>query len=283
VVIHVGVSCDGCGVSPIEGVRYKCQVCDNYDLCEKCEAKNEHPATHILLKAKQPLNQRSPHGGHHGHGPHGGHHGGPHGHGGRHHGHHGGGGRGGCPFLRRQHNNNNGDQEENKCGKWRRCQDQKDQKDQAPSSSSTTTPVSPPSSIPLVPIRVSVVSEQPIDQPKPVEKKEEKPEEKKKEAVSPITTTTPPTPTSTTPTPTTASPSTPEKKDETPVTKKDEVKKEEVQYTGPFAAELKQIRGMGFSQPAETVIGLLSAAMTERRGKISPVDWVVHKLIENRY
>jgi hypothetical protein len=69
IVIHVGVSCDDCGVSPIEGIRYTCQVCDNYDLCEKCEAKNQHPPTHILLKAKQPLNRYSDSLSHHRHHP----------------------------------------------------------------------------------------------------------------------------------------------------------------------------------------------------------------------
>jgi len=54
-VVHEGVKCDSCGVSPIEGVRYQCQVCDNYDLCEKCESNDQHPQTHILLKAKKPL------------------------------------------------------------------------------------------------------------------------------------------------------------------------------------------------------------------------------------
>jgi len=34
-VVHEGVTCNDCGVSPIKGIRYKCQVCDNYDLCEK--------------------------------------------------------------------------------------------------------------------------------------------------------------------------------------------------------------------------------------------------------
>lgn len=34
---HKIYSCDGCGQSPIEGVRYKCvpiEGCDNFDLCE---------------------------------------------------------------------------------------------------------------------------------------------------------------------------------------------------------------------------------------------------------
>jgi len=58
VVVHEGVTCDDCGVSPIEGVRYRCTVCDNYDLCEKCEKKNEHPPAHVLIKAKQPLKEK---------------------------------------------------------------------------------------------------------------------------------------------------------------------------------------------------------------------------------
>jgi len=51
--IHHGVTCDGCGVKPIEGVRYKCLVCPNFDLCAKCEEKNQHPSGHTLLKLKE--------------------------------------------------------------------------------------------------------------------------------------------------------------------------------------------------------------------------------------
>eukprot|EP00727_Mastigamoeba_balamuthi_P003086 m51a1_g12775 hypothetical protein (372) ;mRNA; f:1596-3543 len=32
------------------GVRWKCSVCSNYDLCEKCEALGTHPDTHPLIK-----------------------------------------------------------------------------------------------------------------------------------------------------------------------------------------------------------------------------------------
>ena len=35
--IHLGVQCDGCGQCPLIGERYKCKVCDNYDLCGKCK------------------------------------------------------------------------------------------------------------------------------------------------------------------------------------------------------------------------------------------------------
>jgi len=50
--IHHGVTCDGCGMKPIEGVRFKCLVCPNFDLCSSCEEKNQHPSDHTLLKLK---------------------------------------------------------------------------------------------------------------------------------------------------------------------------------------------------------------------------------------
>merc|ERR1719228_1114206 len=37
--IHAGVTCDSCEKQPIEGYRYKCVVCDDYDLCGSCEAE----------------------------------------------------------------------------------------------------------------------------------------------------------------------------------------------------------------------------------------------------
>jgi hypothetical protein len=66
--IHHGVTCDGCGVKPIEGVRYKCLVCPNFDLCAKCEEKNQHPSDHTLLKLKE--RRGGPCGGRRGFGPH---------------------------------------------------------------------------------------------------------------------------------------------------------------------------------------------------------------------
>lgn len=76
-VQHVGVTCDGCGQSPIEGTRYKCGRCWNYDLCSTCESAGVHDVTHPrikLAKAGENLNMfgrrfRHHHGGaqvHHG-------------------------------------------------------------------------------------------------------------------------------------------------------------------------------------------------------------------------
>ena len=50
--VHVGYTCDGCGASPITGIRYRCSVRPNYDLCEKCEATIEAP--HPMIKIREP-------------------------------------------------------------------------------------------------------------------------------------------------------------------------------------------------------------------------------------
>jgi len=44
-------SCDRCGVK-IEGIRYSCTVCKNFDYCENCESKGEHP--HPFIKYRLP-------------------------------------------------------------------------------------------------------------------------------------------------------------------------------------------------------------------------------------
>jgi peptidoglycan hydrolase-like protein with peptidoglycan-binding domain len=56
--LHEGITCDGCQQSPISGVRYKCRVCPDYDLCSSCEAKNTHPPDHPLIKFKVPRSHR---------------------------------------------------------------------------------------------------------------------------------------------------------------------------------------------------------------------------------
>lgn len=51
-VVHPYIICDGCSMKYIVGNRYKCSVCHDYDLCEKCEAASDHP--HPFLKIKNP-------------------------------------------------------------------------------------------------------------------------------------------------------------------------------------------------------------------------------------
>lgn len=38
---HRGVTCDGCGESPILGPRFKCEVCPDFDLCGNCYPRQE--------------------------------------------------------------------------------------------------------------------------------------------------------------------------------------------------------------------------------------------------
>jgi len=98
-MIHEGVTCDGCGQSPLTGVRFCCIECrrlvpGGFDLCAGCEQRgfsnaDHDAATHTMLKIRVPhQGGRGPWGRHGGRpgsphrGPHGhhGHHG-PHGHG----------------------------------------------------------------------------------------------------------------------------------------------------------------------------------------------------------
>ncbi|KAH7718014.1 Zinc fingerZZ type family protein [Aphelenchoides avenae] len=41
--------CDGCAMKPITGVRFKCALCEDYDLCAKCEARGLHDH-HVMLR-----------------------------------------------------------------------------------------------------------------------------------------------------------------------------------------------------------------------------------------
>ena len=53
-ILHFGIKCDGCGISPITGCRYKCGVCDNFNYCEKCEKKFWESHNHPFLKIYNP-------------------------------------------------------------------------------------------------------------------------------------------------------------------------------------------------------------------------------------
>ena len=58
-VVHRGTNCNSCNVTPIRGIRYRCSNCQDWDLCEECEAHPRpeappHPLTHIFYKIKVP-------------------------------------------------------------------------------------------------------------------------------------------------------------------------------------------------------------------------------------
>jgi len=52
-VVH-GVECSLCSQNII-GIRYKCTVCHNYDLCTSCEEKDMHDITHPRIKIRVPV------------------------------------------------------------------------------------------------------------------------------------------------------------------------------------------------------------------------------------
>ena len=48
--IHRNVSCDGCGIHPLIGIRYKCAICPNFDFCENCEKKEGLKHGHPMVR-----------------------------------------------------------------------------------------------------------------------------------------------------------------------------------------------------------------------------------------
>jgi len=60
-VVHEGIVCDGCEMSPIVGIRFKCHECPDFDLCASCEASPDldkfraagHSIEHMLVKFRR--------------------------------------------------------------------------------------------------------------------------------------------------------------------------------------------------------------------------------------
>lgn len=52
--VHRGCLCNGCGMVPIRGIRYRCANCADFDLCEVCESQGLHNKTHIFYKVRVP-------------------------------------------------------------------------------------------------------------------------------------------------------------------------------------------------------------------------------------
>ncbi|KAK3899247.1 hypothetical protein C8A05DRAFT_18291 [Staphylotrichum tortipilum] len=53
--VHRGCQCNGCGINPIRGIRYRCTNCTDFDLCETCESQGLHTKTHIFSKIRVPV------------------------------------------------------------------------------------------------------------------------------------------------------------------------------------------------------------------------------------
>ncbi|XP_067942161.1 uncharacterized protein [Watersipora subatra] len=56
-VVHKHITCDECRRDNIKGHRYKCGICEDYDLCEACEAKPRgmvHDEDHLFIQMKKP-------------------------------------------------------------------------------------------------------------------------------------------------------------------------------------------------------------------------------------
>mmetsp|Transcript_131698 Transcript_131698/g.239473 ORF Transcript_131698/g.239473 Transcript_131698/m.239473 type:complete len:585 (-) Transcript_131698:150-1904(-) len=48
--VHPLIQCDGCGLAPIVGPRFKCMSCPDYDLCGACYVRKDemHPGQHVF-------------------------------------------------------------------------------------------------------------------------------------------------------------------------------------------------------------------------------------------
>ena len=52
--VHVGVTCSECGAAPIDGIRHKCTVRSDFNLCSTCEAKTLQPYPMIKFYTPHP-------------------------------------------------------------------------------------------------------------------------------------------------------------------------------------------------------------------------------------
>lgn len=51
--VHENIICDGCKANPVIGVRWKCLVCDDFDLCDACHSSGSH-SQHQMLQIEIP-------------------------------------------------------------------------------------------------------------------------------------------------------------------------------------------------------------------------------------
>ena len=51
---HYGIKCNNCNAFPIIGCRYKCTICEDFNICEGCEKSMGANHSHHLLKINSP-------------------------------------------------------------------------------------------------------------------------------------------------------------------------------------------------------------------------------------
>ena len=51
-IVHQGLTCNGCNITPIKGFRYFCLTCLNLNLCEKCGESRKHEHDLVLSSSK---------------------------------------------------------------------------------------------------------------------------------------------------------------------------------------------------------------------------------------
>ena len=54
-LVHRGVTCNECKMSPIRGMRFKCGNCADLDLCESCMAAGAHTPRHVFAAIRIPI------------------------------------------------------------------------------------------------------------------------------------------------------------------------------------------------------------------------------------
>lgn len=47
---HPNIMCNACYCQGISGMRYKCTVCHDFDLCYMCYHGDEHDVTHLFKR-----------------------------------------------------------------------------------------------------------------------------------------------------------------------------------------------------------------------------------------
>lgn len=49
-VNHPTVTCNSCRKKGVVGMRWKCKVCYDYDLCTRCYMSDKHDTTHAFTR-----------------------------------------------------------------------------------------------------------------------------------------------------------------------------------------------------------------------------------------